>query len=68
MLKRMMCRGWRVLAVAGSGTVLATTCSSTEIRQAVLAGVEVAADQLLNRADEDDDVSFGDWLSDELND
>ncbi len=59
--------GWKWLSATSSGLVFAAACSSTEVRQAVLAGVEVAADQLLNNS-EDDDVSFGDWLSDELND
>lgn len=69
MLKRMASYGFRAfVASAGSGLLLAGSCSSAEVKQAVLAGVEVAANDLLNNAQEDDDISFGDWLSSELED
>lgn len=57
--------GWKttVAAVAG-GTMLASSCTTEQLK-AVLAGVEVVAGQL---GDKDDDVSFGDWLSAELDD
>ena len=67
MLRRTVLGGWRAFAAVGSGVVLAGSCSSAEVRQAVLAGVELAANQLLDGAG-DDDISFGDWLSSELND
>jgi hypothetical protein len=67
MFRRMVYTGFRFMTVAASGLVLATTCSSAEIREAVLAGVEVATDRWLESA-EDDDVSFSDWLSSELDD
>ena len=60
-------RGWGGLIVASSGVLLAGSCSSTEVKQAVMAGVEVAANQLLTSSPQDD-ISFGDWLSSELND
>jgi len=50
---------WRAgLVTAAGGTVLASSCSTSEVR-AVLAGVELVADQLSN----DGSSSFGDWLS-----
>ncbi len=44
--------------------MLASSCTTEQLK-AVLAGVEVVAGQL---GDKDDDVSFGDWLSAELDD
>ena len=51
------------LALGVGGTVLATSCSTSEVN-AVLAGVEFVADQLSN----DGSDSFGHWLSDALDD
>ncbi len=55
---------WKAgLVVAASGTVLASSCSTSEVK-AILAGVEVVTDQLENS--QNDGISFGDWLSSEL--
>ncbi len=64
---RWIKQGGRGLFVATSGTLLAGSCSSTEVKQAVMAGVEVAANQLINSSPQDD-INFGDWLSSELSD
>lgn len=60
-----------------AGTLLAagalsfsTGCEVAEI-QAIVAGVELVADTLLDIQDSnnrDDEISFGDWLVDELRD
>lgn len=57
---------WRTgLVLAGGGTVLASSCSTSEVR-AVLSGVEAATNRLdLAR---NDNISFGDWLVRELED
>jgi len=57
---------WRSLAGIASASVLfASSCGAAELR-AVLAGVDAAADRL--ERNHDDDISFGDWLADELDD
>ena len=55
--------GRMAILVAGAGTVLETSCSTDQVR-AILAGVEVATNQLdqINN----DNISFSDWLSSEL--
>ena len=62
-LKHVVGGMWRAgLVVAAGGTVLASSCSTSEVK-AVLAGVELVTDQLSNG---DGDLNFGDWLSSEL--
>ncbi len=56
-------RTWALAAAGLAGTAFGTSCTTAEIN-AFLAGVQVVTDQLT----EDDDISFGDWLSSELND
>ena len=57
---------WRiVLGLGTTGTLFAASCSSAQI-DAVLLGLQVAAETL--QAEEDDDISFGDWVRDELED
>ena len=64
-LCQMVSGMWKTgLVAAAGGTVLASSCSTSEVK-AVLAGVELVTDQLSNR---DDDLNFGDWLSSELDD
>jgi hypothetical protein len=56
---------WRcALGMCVAGTVFGASCSSEQI-EAVAAGIQAAASQLDDR---DDDISFGDWLLDELED
>ncbi len=58
-------RLWRLGVCLGVvGTVWGTSCSSSQI-QAVIVGLEAAANSL---DEEDDDISFADWLADELED
>ena len=52
-----------LLAGITTTTVMLPACTEEEA-QAVLAGVQVVADEL----DNNDDVSFRDWLSSELDD
>jgi hypothetical protein len=57
---------WRAgLVLAVGGTVLASSCSTSEVK-AILAGVEVATNQLDQARN--DNISFGDWLASELDD
>ena len=57
---------WRAgLVLAAGGTVLASSCSTDQVK-AILAGVEVATNQLDQARN--DDISFGDWLASELDD
>ena len=44
--------------------MLAVSCSPTEVR-AVISGIEAAA-RILDDRNDDDDISFGDWLASEL--
>ncbi len=55
---------WRVLASGLAATTLATSCSTSELDLA-RQGIDVVLDRL---QDDDDDISFGDWLADELTD
>lgn len=56
-------RLWKVLVLLGGATtLLATTCTSNEIA-ATVAGLDAAAHRLDHQ---DEDISFGDWLRDEL--
>ncbi|MCH7807771.1 MAG: hypothetical protein IIB60_00990 [Planctomycetes bacterium] len=60
-------RTWRAVALTcAAGTLFGASCSSDGF-QAVVAGVEAAA-QELDRQDRHDDISFGNWLLDELGD
>lgn len=55
---------WRAgLVVAAGGTVLASSCSTSEVRT-VLAGVEAVTNEI-DRA-RNDNISFSEWLSSEL--
>lgn len=57
---------WRAgLVVAAGGTVLESSCTTSEVR-AVLAGVELVANEIDQAQNQD--ISFGDWLSDALGD
>ena len=49
-----------------AGTLLGMSCSSEGV-QAVVAGIDAVA-QSLSQHDQDDDISFGDWLLSELDD
>ena len=62
------CRAAAVLS--GSCMLLGTDCTAEQL-EAVLVGLEAVASHLdrVNAADNDnDDISFGDWLLSELND
>ena len=61
--------GWRkAAAIAVGGTVLASGCGMNEL-QAIVVGVEAAADVLnLGSRDRDNDMNFGEWLISEIND
>ncbi len=54
-------------ALCASGVVLAGSCSMDGL-QAVGAGIDAAAGYLNDQESPDDDISFGDWLLDELED
>ena len=59
--------GWRVaVTLCAAGTLYGSSCSSREI-ETVLAGVQAVA-EVLDGQSQDDDISFGDWLQDELED
>lgn len=65
-LRRVVGDIWRAgLVVAAGGTVLASSCSTSDVK-AILAGVELVTNQLDNF--QNDNISFGDWLSSELDD
>lgn len=49
-----------------AGVLLGTSCA-TEGLQAIVAGLDAAADSLAN-ADDDDHMNFGEWLLSELED
>jgi len=60
--KRLVGGIWKAgLIVATGGTVLASSCTTSEVK-AVLAGVELVTDQLSS----DGSISFGHWLSSAL--
>lgn len=54
-------------ALFASGVVLAGSCS-TDSFQALSVGIDAAAGYLNDQESPDDDISFGDWLLDELED
>ncbi len=55
-------------ALCASGLLFASSCSVQGVR-AVGAGFNAAAGYFDDQpADDDDDISFGDWLADELKD
>lgn len=57
---------WRAVAVLGaSGMLFGSSCSSDQV-QAIAAGIGAAADQI--GSSNHDDISFGDWLRDEVRD
>ena len=63
---RFRSMSWKLLAaLAAGGAVFGLNCTSEQI-SAVVAGVGAAADQLGDS--EDEDISFGDWIRDELDD
>jgi len=51
------------LVTFAAGSVLATTCTSDQVK-AVVTGIQVVTSQL----NQDDDISFGDWLASEIDD
>ena len=53
---------WRVLASGLAATTLATSCSTAELNLA-RQGIDVI---LQSVQDDDQDISFGDWIIDEL--
>ncbi len=55
-----------VVAVCGVGTLMASSCSLRQL-EAISVGLDAATGHL-DQADSDDDISFGDWLRDELRD
>ena len=58
---------WRVAAALfAAGTLFSSSCSSVDV-EAIVNALEVAAHQL-EQQQQDDDISFGDWLRDELDD
>ena len=50
--------------MCAAGTLMVTGCDE-QLLNAMTAALEAAAQQL---GEEDDDISFGDWLQDELED
>ncbi|MFH1109006.1 MAG: hypothetical protein V1790_07415 [Planctomycetota bacterium] len=63
-LRRVVHETWRAaILLSAAGTMLEASCSTDQVR-AVLAGVEVATNQL-DQA-QNDNISFGDWLASEL--
>jgi hypothetical protein len=68
MQRRMLFGAVRgLVAAAGGGAVLASSCTSSAVQTAVLAGVNAATDSLVNSS-QDNDVSFLDWVESEFND
>jgi hypothetical protein len=66
-IRRSTIRSRAVVAAALSiGLLSGTGCTEAEI-EAVLTGVRILADEL-SQQQEDEDISFGDWLADELSD
>jgi hypothetical protein len=63
-MKRYLNDVWKsLLCLTAAGCAFATSCSSEQVG-AVLAGIQVATDELSNSNDQ---ISFGDWLASELN-
>lgn len=64
-LKHVVGGMWRAgLVVAAGGTVLASSCSTSEVRT-VLAGVELVTNEIDQAQSQN--ISVGDWLSSLLN-
>jgi len=61
----------RLLGVLGSvltgGFVVASGCTVSEV-QTVLTGIDAVAEAIASLDDDGQDISFGDWLADELSD
>ena len=56
---------WKsVIGLFAAGTLLGAACDQQTL-DALTAALETAAQQL---QDQDDDISFGDWLEDEIED
>ena len=53
--------------LCAAGTLFASSCGAQGFR-AVGAGIDAATDYLHEQEDEHEDISFGDWLADELED
>jgi hypothetical protein len=63
-LRRVVSRTWRAaILLSAAGTMLETSCSTAQMK-AILAGVQVAADQLTQS--QNDNITFGDWLDSAL--
>jgi hypothetical protein len=58
----LMKRWWKVMVGISAATVFASSCSTEQVAR-VAAGVEAALNY-----DSDDDISFSDWLQDEVED
>ena len=56
---------WRLLASGLAATTLATSCSTSELELA-RQGIDIVLDRFQD--EDDDDISFGDWLLDEIKD
>ena len=67
MLVKRTATTWRKVLLGGCTalTLYTTTCGFDQL-EAVVVGFQAAADRLDNRGD--DDISFGNWLLDELDD
>ena len=64
-LKRTGNKLWRcALGLCVAGTLFGSSCSSEQI-EAVAAGLQAAVSEMDDR---DDNISFGDWLMNELED
>lgn len=55
-----------LVGLSFAGVLLGSSCT-TEGLQAIVAGLDAAADSLAH-ADDDDDLNFGEWLLSELDD
>ena len=56
---------WRsVIGLCAAGTLLTAACDQQTV-DALTAALEAAAQQM---QEQDDDISFGDWLEDEIED
>ena len=63
-LKRVVNGTWRTaILVSAAGAMLETGCSTAQMK-AILAGVQVATDQLTQS--QNDTITFGDWLASAL--
>ena len=68
-MKKLTHNLWKsMLLVTASGSLLATTCSDQQL-QAFSVGFNAFVDTInTNDQNKDEDISFGDWLLDELDD